>query len=205
VGWYTDTTIGSDGLNHNHGWVLSGSNTAVVNYPGAADTFLQGINRWGTIVGAYFDPNTYMEKAFVLKNGVFTHILPPGSSPTDWNSALSINDKGVIAGWHYDSQLGRFRGFTLANGVYTMIDDPRGTGVGGSGTQVLDMNNSGVMVGRYNVDFAFIYSNGVFKDVQLPNYAVSRIDGINDSGYVTGQATALFYPYSSKLFTAHCQ
>jgi hypothetical protein len=205
VGWYTDTAIGSDGLNHNHGWVVSGSSTAAVNYPSAADTFLQGINHWGTIVGAYYDRNTYMEKAFVLKNGVFTHITPPGSSSTDWNSAMSINDKGVIAGWYFDLQIGRIVGFTLANGVYTTIQNPKGTVGPDASTQVYDINNSGVMVGRYNFGFGFIYTNGVFKDVQVPNYQVASVDGINDYGEVTGTAIALSPPNNSKLFTAHCQ
>jgi hypothetical protein len=198
VGWYTDNT---SPIAHNHGLVVSGASMVTVDYPGASDTFLQGINRWGTIVGAYYDPGTFMEKAFVLKNGVFTHIVPPGSSPLDWNSAMSINDKGVIAGWHYDSGFS-FRGFTLANGVYTMINNPKGTASGG-GTQVFDINNLGVMVGRYNFDFAFIYVNGIFKDVKDPIYAI-RVEGINDYGYVSGEANA-FYPNSSKLFTAHCQ
>ncbi len=206
VGWYTDTKVASwDGLTHNHGWVVSGSSTAVVNYPSAADTFLQGINRWGTIVGAFYDRNTYMEKAFVLKNGVFTHITPPGSSSTDWNSAVSINDKGVIAGWYFDSQIGRIVGFTLANGVYTTIENPKGTVGPDASTQVYDINSSGVMVGRYNFGYGFIYINGTFKDVQVPNYQVTSVDGINDYGDVTGTANALFYPNSSKLFTAHCQ
>jgi hypothetical protein len=206
VGWFTDTTVASwDGLTHNHGWVLSGSSTATVNYPNAADTFLQGINRWGSIVGAYYDRNTYMEKAFVLKNSVFTHISPPGSSSIDWDSAMSINDKGVIAGWYFDTNIGRIVGFTLANGVYTTIENPKGKIGPDASTQVFDINNSGVMVGRYNFGFGFMYINGVFKDVQVPNYQVTSLDGINDYGDVTGRAEAQFYPYTSKLFTARCQ
>jgi uncharacterized membrane protein len=206
VGWYRDTTVANwDGLSHNHGWVVSGSSTATANYPSAADTFLQGINRWGTIVGAYYDRNTYMEKAFVLKNGVFTRVAPPGSSSTDWDSAMSINDKGVIAGWYFDLQIGRIVGFTLANGVYTMIQNPKGTMGPDASTQVYDINNSGVVVGRYNFGFGFIYVNGVFKDVQFPNYQVASVDGINDYGDVTGTAIALSPPNNSKLFTAHCQ
>jgi hypothetical protein len=204
VGWYTDTTIGNDGLNHNHGWVLAGAKTAVVNYPGAADTFLQGINYWGTIVGAYYDPNTYMEKAFLLKNGVFTHISPPGSSSTDWNSAMSINDKGVIAGWYFDSQIGRIVGFTLAKGVYTRIENPKETVGPDASTQVYDINNLGVMVGRYNFGYGFIYINGVFKDVQVSDYQIASVNGITDYGDVTGTAISLSSPNNSKLFTAHC-
>jgi len=205
VGWYTDTVVASDGLNHNHGWVVYGSNMSVVNYPHAADTFLQWINHWGTIVGAYYDPNTYMEKAFILKNSVFTHIVPLGSSSTDWNSAMSINDKGVIAGWYFDTNIGRIVGFTLANGVYTTIENPKGKIGPDASTQIYAINNLGVMVGRYNFGYGFIYINGVFKDVQVPNYQVASVNGINDYGDVTGTAISLASPYNSKLFTAHCQ
>jgi uncharacterized membrane protein len=190
VGYYNDIT-------GNHGLVVSGSNMVTVNYPSAADTFPQGINYWGTIVGAYYDRGSFNEKAFKLKNGVFTPIVPFGST---WNSAMSISDKGVIVGWYYDSQLGTFHGFTLANGVYTTVDNPKGT-PGGGGTQVYDINGSGVMVGRYNFDFGFIYVNGKFKDVQVPNYQFSNVEGINGYGDITGIA----YGSDSALFTAHCQ
>jgi uncharacterized membrane protein len=193
VGYYTDNTSSS----HTHGLVVSGSSMVTVNYPGAADTFLQGINYWGTIVGAYFSPGSFMEKAFVLKNGVFTPIVPFGST---WNSAMGISDKGVIVGWYYDSsQLSKFRGFTLANGVYTTVDHPKGTP---GGTQLYDINSSGVIVGRYNVDFGFIYSNGIFKDVNVPNNQFSNVEGINGYGDVTGIA---YGSGNSALFTARCQ
>jgi hypothetical protein len=205
VGWYTDRVVASDGLTHNHGWAVYGSSMSVVNYPHAADTFLQGINHWGTIVGAYYDPNTYMEKAFILKNNVFTHIAPPGSSSTDWNSAMSINDKGVIVGWYFDVTIGRIVGFTLASGIYTTIEDPKGMIGSDASTQIYGINNLGVMVGRYNFGYGFIYINGVFKDVQVPNYQVVSVNGIDDYGDVTGTAISLSYPNNSKLFTAHCQ
>jgi len=43
VGWYTDN---ASPIAHNHGLVVSGSSMVTVDYPGASDTFLQGINRW---------------------------------------------------------------------------------------------------------------------------------------------------------------
>ena len=64
-------------------------------------------------------------------------------------------------------------GFTLANGVYTTIQNPKGTVGPDASTQVYDINNSGVMVGLYNFGYGFIYINGVFKDVQVPNYQVA--------------------------------
>ena len=112
---------------------------------------------------------------------------------------MSISDKGVIVGWYYDSQLGKFHGFTLANGVYTTVDNPNGTR---GGTQVYDINGSGVMVGRYNFDFGFIYINGTFKDVQVPNYQFSNVEGINGYGDIAGIA---YQSGDSALFTAHCQ
>jgi predicted choloylglycine hydrolase len=71
-------------------------------------------------------------------------------------------------------------------------------------------NGAGVIVGTY--DFiaegsrntsGFIYIKGTFKDVKLPKFTYSRVEGINDSGYVTGMA---FNDSGSETaFTAHCQ
>jgi hypothetical protein len=201
VGWYMDSSATS----HAHGLVFSGSNTATVDYPGATDTILFGINYWGTTVGIYSlfggFPDSY--GAFELKNGVFTNVHMPGSVTTHLSS---ISDKGVIVGWYNVESTTPFHGFRLANGVYKTIDSPQW----GNGTFPNDINSFGVIVGTFNLisvgasfnTSGFVYNNGMFKPVQVPNFPYSTVDGINNNGYVTGTA---YGPSGSTAFTAHCQ
>lgn len=138
-----------------------------------------------------------------MKNDVFTAVKYPGSVTTN---VMSISDKGVIVGYHnYYKFNGNHlpnHGFILTNGAYTTVDHPNG----GGGTVLNDINASGVIAGtyyKYGFPHSFIHINAAFKDVNLPNFAYSTVDGINGYGYVTGTA----YPSSGSgvAFTAHCQ
>ncbi len=189
---------------HNHGFVLSGSTAISVDYPGADRTWLTGINYWGTIVGNYTTPSGGFG-AFKLKNGVLTSIHYPGSSST---SASSISDTGVIVGSYADAQ-GLGHGYVLQNGVYTTLDNPKADP--SSGTRIDDINSSGAIVGSYYVAppgsgpiaHSFIYTNGVFKEIIVPNAIYVGVTGLNGYGDVTG--TANFYPLNYTYFTARCQ
>jgi hypothetical protein len=189
-------TVGFWGPTDYHGIVLSGSSVATVNYPGAEDTVLLGINYWGTMVGIFSSTTFYTPyDGFKLKNGVFTTLHYPGSASTN---PTSISDKGVIAGWYQNGGYHKYHGFTLANGVYKTFDHPKAV----YGTFLNDINGSGTMVGKY-VDgsfqyHGFIYINGVFKNVIGLNVQISSVEGINGYGYVTGSSSA-------GGFTAHCQ
>jgi hypothetical protein len=197
VGAYTDSTFAQ----HQHGLVLSGSSMATVDYPGATDTRLNGINYWGTIVGNYYDSSHPEGGAFKLKNGVFTSIFYPGSVST---AVASISDKGVIVGRYHDYNPPYIHGFTLTNGVYKTLDNPKGSGTGGQGTALGDINASGVIVGLYTPQVGgtngFIYINGTFKDVSVPNFGLSPVDAINGYSYVVGT-----YGSGINAYTAHCQ
>ncbi len=197
VGGSTDTTVAQ----HQHGLVMSGSNIVPVDYPGATDTWLTGINYWGTIVGNYYDPSHPEGGAFKLKNRLFTAISYPGSVST---AVASISDKGVIVGRYHDYNAPYIHGFTLTNGVYATLDDPKGSASGGQGTILSDINGSGVIVGSYTPPIGptsgFIYINSTFKYISVPNYGFSPVDGINGYGYVVGT-----YGSGINAYTAHCQ
>jgi hypothetical protein len=201
VGWYMDSSATS----HSHGLVVAGSSTATVDYPGATDTILFGVNYRHTMVGIYslFGGFSDAYGGFELKNGVFTNVHMPGSVTTHLSS---ISDKGVTVGWYNVESTTPFHGFRLANGVYKTIDSPRS----GNGTFPNDINSSGVIVGTYNLSSVgasfntsgFIYINGIFKSVKVPNFPYSTVDGINGYGYVTGTA---YGSSGSTAFTAHCK
>jgi hypothetical protein len=111
----------------------------------------------------------------------------------------AISDTGVIVGWYvpgfFDTQAFPYHGFVLANGVYKTVNYPKAFR-----TVLNDINASGVIVGTTSSGgYGFIYTNGTFKFVKGPNKVqVFAVDGINDSGYVTGESTG-------GSFTAHCQ
>jgi hypothetical protein len=202
VGYYTDGTAAlklCPTCTHDHGFLLSGSSVLSVDYPGAQRTWLTGINYWGTIVGNYTTPSG-STGAFKLKNGVLTSIHYPGSISTN---ASSISDMGVIVGGYLDTQrLGH--GFVLQNGVYTTLDNPQADP--GPGTRVDDINSSGAIVGSYYngpLAHSFIYINGVFKEIIVPNAIYPGVTGLNGYGDVTG--TANFYPLNYTYFTARCE
>ena len=196
VGTYQDTTS----AHHAHGVVVYTSSTATVNYPGAGDTFLHGINQWGSILGAYLTSGNY--RGFELKNGNFIKINFPGAA---WTTPMSISDKGVIVGWYANAVgpagVGHGHGFVFQNGVYKTLDNPKGVG---GGTYLDDINSSGVIVGDYFPNEnpqGFIYINGTFKDIKIPNSSGTTTSGINGYGYVTGEASIS----GSTGYTAHCQ
>lgn len=202
-------TVGSYGdISHNNnarGLVLSNSQTATVNYPGALSTWLTGVNYWDSMTGYYIDSNGKIN-GFEMKNGVFTRVHYPGSGLTQ---AESISDTGVIVGFYENTlsngALGDPHGFVLVKGVYKTLDNPKGALRYAHGTKLYDINASGVIVGSYHLngnDYAFLYSGGSFKDIKVPNATASYASGINSAGYITGQA---FTSAGTIGYIAKCQ
>lgn len=189
------TSKGTEGL------VLSGSKAVYVDYPHVANTVLEGINYWGSIVGNG-DNNTQVQNAFELKDGKFTSIAYPSAVSTH---VSSISDKAVIVGYYLDSNFVR-HGFVLQNGVYKTLDNPNADPDSADGTNLTDINSSGTITGFYyqgSIAHAFIYSNGIFKEVARPDINYTFVGGINGYGDVTGTTNFNSGGYTS--FTAHCQ
>jgi len=196
-------TVGD--VDFNHGLIVSGFSAATIDYPGAPQTILTGINKWNTMVGTYqynddadFGPEWTGFKMW--KNGSFTIIAAPGAINTNPNS---ISDTGIVVGWYVSgSEAVPFapdpsHGFVLANGVYKTIDYPNAFG-----TSLNDINSAGVIVGSWidanGVGGGFLFVNGKFKNVLGPHGETTAVNGINDAGYVTGTSSA-------GSFIAHCQ
>src|SRR5258707_597092 len=121
-----------------HGFTLQGSNFRAVNYPGAINTFLYGVNKTGAMVGGFVA--SFGNDGFELANGRFTTLQFPGAINT---TAFGISDQGVIVG-EYDFDGAILHGFILQNGTYTTVDDPDKNNA--FGTRLLGINSSGVAV-----------------------------------------------------------
>jgi len=173
-------TVGA--VDFNHGLIVSGSSATTIDYPGAPQTILTGINKWDTMVGTYqynddadFGPEWTGFKMW--SNGSFTTIGAPGAINTNPNS---ISDTGIVVGWYVSgSEAVPFaadpsHGFVLANGVYKTIDYPNAFG-----TSLNDINSAGVIVGSR------IHANGVGGGFSFRGWQVQerlRTKRRNDGG-----------------------
>ena len=196
-------TVGD--VDFDHGLIVTGSSATTIDYPGAPQTMLTGINKWDSMVGTYqynddadFGPEWTGFKMW--KNGTFAAINAPGAINTNPNS---INDAGTVVGWYEASAeavpfaADPAHGFVLANGVYKTVSYPNAFR-----TSLNDINSAGVIAGSWGDANGgaggFLFVNGKFKDVLTPGGGSTAVNGINDNGYVTGT-------YSAGSFIAHCQ
>jgi hypothetical protein len=137
VGFYYD----ADG--HAHGFTSnSWTQYTAVDYPGAAETFVLGVNNANQVVGYYYFDFTRTEAhGFLLDKEVFTTIDHPegllGSTLT------GINNEGNIVGWYIDAN-GGHHGFFYQAGKFTALDFP-----GSAHTEVNGINDLRQIVGRY--------------------------------------------------------
>jgi len=190
-----------------------------IDYPGATNTSIYGINNLGQVVG-HFGEGMYSglgEHAFTYDKGVYTEIKYPGSNST---MAYGINDSGQIVG---DYTIGEGDGsgghiFLYDGKSYKNIDVP-----GADVSFARAINNSGQIVGNYiilnkellacmdekpgdmdnilrctglygeNAKYhGFIYENGEYTTVDFPNSIVGTyLSNNNNSGQVFGTSVTL--------------
>ena len=84
-----------------------------MDYPGASQTYANGVNSAGMIVGQYVDASG-VYRGFVLNGTTYTSLYYPGTS---YNDAIAINDAGSIVGFYENARAG-YPGF-LATPVHS--------------------------------------------------------------------------------------
>ena len=129
-----------------HGFVWRDGDVETVDVPGAAATFLVGINNRGQMVGSYIDAEGAYHGFVRDRRGRVT-TLPeaPGAEPTAGGTQpTSINERGQIVGLAYDAQ-GGSRAFRYENGKFSLVDGTPGAVF----TRPLDVDNRGRAVGDY--------------------------------------------------------
>jgi hypothetical protein len=170
-----------------------------IDFPGAIQTSVSGINGSGQVVGTYSNagPDGH---GFLLSGGVFTTIDYPGKTLT---TAIGINDSGQVTGTYGPTS--QRHGFLLSGGVFSTIDPP-----GSTDTLLGGINNSGQVVGSYttglNSATCFLLTGGVFTTFNVPGSTFCFASGINNSGqvagaYIDGGAKLHGYLRSGGVFT----
>ena len=152
-----------------------------IDVPGAALTYLGGINSKGDMVGSYETALNQPDHAFVYKDGQFTLFDYPGATYT---RAWGINDAGLIVG---EAEID---GFYVVGYLYdgtTFITLKDGTN---SDTVAWGINNIGAVVGGTGTPFAtkgFEMRRNSFRNVTPPGtYVYTYATGINSLGEVVG-------------------
>jgi uncharacterized membrane protein len=158
-------------------------NFTSLDYPGATDTRLFGINAHSDAVGAYFD-SAGNPHGVRFSNGTWKVLEPAGAV---LSQARGINDAGTITGYYQESS-GAMHGYVFQNGGFSSFDVP-----GAVHSQGLGINNRGDVVGAYdtgdiNTSIGFVLRNGRFTSFEVPGSApgTTAALGINDEGKVAG-------------------
>ena len=204
TGYYFNQNSGRE-----EGFLLNGSRFTSISRSGSP-TFVYGINKWNTAVGAYAFgayPSFHGFKRY--NNGGFAAINYPGALGT---SPAGINDSGTVVGSYFlSSQQDPFysqHGFIYHNGQWATLDYPDGT----VWTELNGISNAGVIIGNtisntggiQTIQTAFIYEDGVFKTISVPNEPLTQVTGISARlGLISG--VALDFSGATEGFTATCK
>jgi YVTN family beta-propeller protein len=166
-----------------HGFTLLDGQITAFNVPGEVYNTAYGINDSGEIVGEYIDSEG-ASQGFLFNGATYSTIDFPGSAATQ---LFGINNTGEIVGGYANlSSFSVSHGFSLKGGAFTTIDFP------GSNLQnyTYQVNNFGVIAGTYidsnSIPHGFVYNAGTFTAINFPGATNTFVDGINDSGELSG-------------------
>jgi len=139
-----------------------------IDFPGAQDTLVRGINSAGELVGCY-DTGDLNLHGFLLSQGTFTTIDDPGQQWTCWQG---INDVGQLVGYAYSPVL--FVGLVYDRQTSAITQFPPFPEAG-LGTFGYGVNNAGTIVGGATKDNrqkssmlyrGFTLKNGIYTTLE---------------------------------------
>ena len=192
AGYFFDT----QGLEHS--FIRGADGTITAFDPPGSTSGAQSLNDSGTVAGGFVDANGahgYLR----APDGTLTTFDPTGD-PTQVYIVVPqrINASGAVAGTFTD--LGAvFHGFLRTpDGTITVLDAPNAGTASNQGTELIDLNSAGVIVGGINVGIVngvntthslIVAADGTYTVFDPPQSAVhsSLAVGINDSGVVVGE------------------
>ena len=176
-----------DPTNQWHGFVLSNGNYFVQDYPGATTgTFTLGNSTNGTLVGEFKIGQAFGQLGFawILRQGQYTQLIPPGSARA---FATSINSRGDVVGRLIDTAGQQLAWKLDKEGIYTVFQFP-----GASLTNARNINAKGEVVGVYllgGLNHGFVLPTDDFTHfttIDFPGAVTTRALGINSNGDIVG-------------------
>jgi probable HAF family extracellular repeat protein len=187
--------------------ILSGSTVTPITLATRLKTFkflnVQGINDWGSIVGYYTEPGVVSHgfkrwsngSGFTLNYPAHFHDVNSGTFP------MATNNSGMIVGF---TQL-PFHGFLYYRGTWANLEYP-----GANSTIPLGISDAGVIVGNSSSAdgsaTAFLYKNGVFKAISVPNTTASFVISSSlKTGLILGIAYSDSVVGGQEAFIAKCR
>lgn len=187
VGTYDGFFFDTNGNGHatTLGFVYDGNSYTKVQYLDANTTILADINNSGVAVGASSGRPENNIGGFIYSAGSFTKLTLPNTGPDDAIVPAGINDNGFIVGRF--SSNGVSHGFVKYGASMTVLDYP-----GATQTYPQSINNSGVVVGFYNISpggedlNGFLWDGTTYYPIKYPSNSRSMATGINDVGNIVG-------------------
>ncbi len=155
-------------------------NYSTIDFPGASDNLIRGINDHGVMVGKY--RLSGFDYSFSYANGVFTTLPKPGTN--DPSGANGINNAGVVVGSYREFSTAE-HGYIYQNNIYTTVDYP-----GAAHTTLVDINDSGIMLGNYwngSRWLGFLYDGVDFTPLEMPGAYWTYVAGFNNFNQIVGQ------------------
>ena len=104
-----------------NGYLLHNGKVTTFLFPGADIMLPTSINDEGVIVGGYLILFVNENPSFMLKDGVFSNIDPPGS--IGFVNVTRISNSGAVVGFFQAADT-HSQSFVFKNGTYTNIDVP---------------------------------------------------------------------------------
>ena len=126
----------------------------------------------------------------------------PGAAQS---TATGINDNGTVIGSYYGN--GGSNGYIYHSGNWATLNFP---GTGGPSTSLVGISNGNVVVGINSASeppSSFLYANGTFKVISIPNSYETIVGGISANGLISGNVAFNISGggTSSSGFTAVCK
>ena len=155
-----------------------------ITFDNARSVIVTSVNDRGEMVGL-LDRVGSPEISFVYSSGALQAISVPNSATLP--ALRGINNHGDIVGW---VEINRdIFGLLIRGGQVTLIDAPQS---GGNSTQAFGVNDARDVVGCYDpagtifVSDGFLWRNGSFTVLRVPNAPVTCALDINNRGTIVG-------------------
>jgi len=171
-----------------HGFVWQNGILHTLDYPGAADTHILGVNNRGVVSGMYDngDPNTEHVVTYSFQSRAWTMLPDIPNYPN--NEGYGINDFGVAVGNAFGASGNVAWIWNPNSHSYTFFAVPgstQDTTYPGDG-----INDKGQVVGQYQdssgVWHGFLKEGETYTTIDPPDSTYTYAIGINNSGTVVG-------------------